>query len=73
MPKDPDNKNMMEVIHKFSSTLSSKQLEEFVAIVDSFSSLLDTANKDTKKAYQLYEQSFAKMEVNTSKSKAHMH
>lgn len=59
MINNNDNKKMMEVIHKFSRTLTDTQLKEFVGIVESFSELLDTANKDTVKAYKLYEKSFS--------------
>jgi exonuclease VII small subunit len=73
MPKNTENKAMMKVIHKFSTTLSNTQLEEFVAIVESFSSLLDIANKDTQKAYKLYEQSFAHIDNDEQKDKTYMH
>ena len=41
-------------IQQLSLSLSTPQLEQFVTVIESLADLLQVANKDTEKAYQMY-------------------
>jgi|GEM_PF-2640453 len=48
------NEITMKNIQQLSLTLSTQQLELFVGIIENLAELLQVANKDTDKAYQMY-------------------
>ncbi len=45
---------IMKSIQNLSLSLSTAQLDQFVTVIESLADLLQTANKDTEKAYRMY-------------------
>lgn len=45
---------IMDNIQQLSSSLSTEQLSQFVVVIESLAEMLQVANKDTEKAYQMY-------------------
>jgi len=41
-------------IQQLSLSLSTSQLDQFVTVIESLAQLLEVANADTQKAYQMY-------------------
>ncbi len=58
---------IMKNIQSLSLSLSTKQLAEFVTVIESLADLLQTANKDTEKAYRMYLNS-----IQSSQEEAHI-
>lgn len=48
------DETIMETIQQLSLSLSTPQLKQFVTVIESLSELLQVANEDTEKAYQMY-------------------
>ena len=48
------DETIMETIQQLSLSLSTSQLKQFVTVIESLSELLQVANEDTEKAYQMY-------------------
>jgi len=48
------DESIMKTIQQLSTSLSTPQLEQFVTVIESLAELLQVANKDTEKAYQMY-------------------
>lgn len=48
------NEDIMKTIQQLSLSMSTPQLEQFVTVIESLADLLQVANKDTEKAYQMY-------------------
>lgn len=62
---------IMKNIQQLSLSLSTPQLRQFVRIIESLADLLQVANKDTEKAYQMYLNSIQSSQSN-SEIKAHL-
>jgi hypothetical protein len=59
---------VMRTIEQLSLSLSTPQLEQFVSVIESLADLLQVANADTKKAYNMYLNS-----IESTENEAYVH